>query len=75
MKNKLRNKDGYRTLKIRLFIVLCLVGLYAEVFMVYHANYYSEIILVPSGIALVIISIILLAAPIHIRYNGYEKSV
>ena len=75
MENKLRNKNGYKILKIRLLIVLCLVGGYTYVFMYFNNHLYSAMILTFSGLFVAITSIILLMYPIHIRYNGHEQSV
>lgn len=75
MKQKKTNKNGYRTLKLRLLIVLVLLGGYIMLFSEVHSYYYKHVILLLSGIATAIVSIIILAAPITIRNNGHEQSV
>lgn len=75
MKKRLRNKDGYRTLKLRLLIVLCMLGGYAYIAYDLFMEWRNPSIVFILALAVIVFSIIFLSAPIKIRHNGYEQSV
>jgi RsiW-degrading membrane proteinase PrsW (M82 family) len=75
MKNSLPNKNGYRVLKLRVVAVLIILAIYASIAYKLPFVYNNPSLMVILLVSFVIISVILLLAPITIRYNGYERRI
>lgn len=81
MKKKLRNKTGssnrtgYRTLKLRLLIVLVIVGGTLLLGFDHFTKHHDVIVFVPVTFIIVSLVMIVMYTPIKIRHNGFEQSV
>lgn len=71
----MKQKTGYRTLKLRFALVLIIIGGYAYVAYDLFVEYHNPSIVFILSLAVMIFSIIILSAPIKIRYKEYEQSV
>lgn len=75
MKKNLRNKTGYTTLKLRLLIVLIILG--GIGFFGYNVWMKSHdiSIIVISGLMVISFITVFMFSPIKTRHNGFEQSV
>lgn len=75
MEKKLRNKTGFRTLKLRLLLVLIIAGSYVFVALDLWDKYHNESMIFLIALAVIIFSIIIIMSPITVRHNGFEQRV